>query len=700
MTKRAFRVVMAILVAIAVAIRLGNVWTFPSLRGYDGFAHFVYVWFLAETGRIPLAMSGWEFFQPPLYYVAMAAVWRTFSDLDPEVRLRLGVSAFALFGLAQAWVAYRLVRRRLPDVGLPHVLACGLMLFLPVHLYSVGFLGNEGLSAALCALSLLMLVAYLERPSYARAALLGALYGLAMLSKFTAFCVVAAGFLVIGLRALLRRELVPEARRGAVIAAVMLVICGWFYGRNLVEYGNPFQMTRELLMLQRVENFQAQGRRGLAEYLLFDPVVLYRPSWPRGIPIDAGPLPLGEHDALREAVWTGLYANTWFDAFGGWTVPRVTVSELSRRSGQLLLTLGMVPTLLVFAGIGVALRRLRRHGWDDVLVACLVTFAMMMLFFVHATRSVPMHAAVKATYVTPISSIFAFWFALGFDALRRRRAGMARAVVGACAVLAVVAGFTFSFALPWRSAWLQGALEGGAWASAYGVVHYAGGDREEARAWFHKSAASGYHLGQENLAALAMEDGANQEALSRLRLAQALLPMQVVGLPADRDAYVRRGLAEYANLEAIARFRLGRIEDARDAAHRALRLDPKLPEARYDAAVICLALADRARSEVWRSTLLAQARTHLDAALAEDPAYRRAAVLAAGVSAASGDCESATARMEAASAERHRLYPEETGPGDLQAAALYRRREIGELPARIRPDALLERCRKQEAAAS
>jgi hypothetical protein len=252
-----------LMVATAVAIRIHNVVVFPELRAPDGFGHFTYIWYVAEVGRVPLAMTGWSFFHPPLYYAFMATVWNTFAALDPVTRLKIGTAGIAMLGLVHAFASYVLVRRRLPDNIAAQIAAPGLMLFLPVHLYTAGYLGNEALSATLCSFSLLALLWLLDRPTYTRAAVLGLFLGLAMLTKFTAVAIVAGAFATIGLRALLRRDIAAGIRLLGVSTVVLLSVCGWFYVRNIVEYGNPFQLSRDTLAVSRIENLQTQGKRDL-----------------------------------------------------------------------------------------------------------------------------------------------------------------------------------------------------------------------------------------------------------------------------------------------------------------------------------------------------------------------------------------------------------------------------------------------------
>src|SRR5205085_6816016 len=91
--------------------------------------------------------QGWEFFQPPLYYELMALVWRTAGSFDAETRLRIGTALIAVAGLVPAATALAIVRQRFPANRVAQLLAAGSMLFLPMHLYSAGFVGNENLTA-------------------------------------------------------------------------------------------------------------------------------------------------------------------------------------------------------------------------------------------------------------------------------------------------------------------------------------------------------------------------------------------------------------------------------------------------------------------------------------------------------------------------------------------------------------------------
>src|SRR5689334_21993370 len=99
MSRRTFRWIAFVMFEAGAALRINNALVFSPVRAYDGFAHFSYIWFLAEKWVIPLPTSGWEFFQPPLYYVWMAWLWNALAPMDAILRLQLGTLVMAVFGL-------------------------------------------------------------------------------------------------------------------------------------------------------------------------------------------------------------------------------------------------------------------------------------------------------------------------------------------------------------------------------------------------------------------------------------------------------------------------------------------------------------------------------------------------------------------------------------------------------------------------
>ena len=703
MSQRAERGILIALFLVGAAVRLNNTFLFPPLRGYDAFGHFTYIWFLAETGRVPLSTAGWSFFHPPAYYAFLSAIWSAFTSVDPVLRLKIGSGVISLLGLVHAAAGYWVCRRAFPQDRLTRLLVVGLLLFLPVHLYSTAFLGNEGLNAVLCSAALVVLLRVLERPTFAATVGLGAVLGLAMLTKFSALAVVTGAIVSIVAKGIVDRRILNAGRTVGVTLAVMLCVCGWYYARNIDLYGNPFQMSRGTFLVQHVENSQPQMKRGVAEYLAFDPVIIRRPQWPRGFSLTDDALQQTQFSSIRTSVWTGMYANTWFDGFGGWVLPPITMSEESRRAGQILLLLGLIPTALMMLGLATTLQDLRKQGWDDTRVALLATFTAMLGIFVAGTVSVPIAAAVKATYFIPVAVPFGFWFAVGVRRLQEwnpRITNWFGAYAGALGLLSVAVfwqGFVFEVkpiradATPAESAYVA------SFQNMQGVVYYAGGDPERARALFQAAADADWHLGYENLAHLSADAGRIREALQYLANGQALIEKTAIGRGHDRQRYVDRTNAEYENTRAVWLQKLARLDEAAGAAWRAVELDPSMPEALYNAAVTRLVLAEtQGRVGAVEGKAIAgmlERASHLD------PGLTQARPMQGVVLALLGDCETAHPFLSGdlsgepnASKVAHRAYPVQTGNGGGFWASIGRRRLINDLPSGLDPQHRLEQC--------
>ena len=685
----------AVMVAVAVAVRIYNVAVFPALRAPDGFGHFTYVWYLADTGRVPLAMSGWSFFHPPLYYALMAGFWRLFAPLDPVIRLKLGTGLVALLGLVHAGVCYAFVRRRFPDDRVVQVAAPAFLLFLPVQLYTAGYLGNEALGAVLCSLSLLFLLRLLEHPVGSRAALLGLGLGLGMLTKFTALGIVIGAYASIAVSSFVRGNVQGGIRLLTITTAVMLAACGWFYARNVRIYGTPFQTSRDTLEVRRIENMQTKGDRGLLEYVLFDPLIVVQPQWPRDLPLYGKLPPDTPRGPLRESVWTGVFANTFFDAVGGQVIPPITHDEGSLRAGQLLLTLGLVPTALVLLGIAGTLGGLRRSGWSSPDAAMIPSFVATLLIFVYSTKSVPMHAAVKATYLSPALAMFGFWFAHGLHRLRRASPKAGMLALAACVLLAAASATVFTLGAVVGSGYLELTPKEPVWQNLYGVVEYAGGERERARALFEAAASRDWHLAHENLAAMALEDGRPVEALRHLRAASRWVRRQSFGLPEDQRLVDHATQADYRNSMAVIYYGLGRMGAATAMLRKSRALDHAIPEASYNQGVLDLTAALLGRQPEQREQLLKEATDSFGRATALDAGFHEAWAMRAAAAALSGRCDVARTSLAAEAAAKRsglRLYPLETGTGDQHGSGLRRRRRIEKLRVPLRSDVAQTLC--------
>ena len=656
------------LLAVGVGMRLNNAVRYPSLHGFDAYAHVTYVWHLLRTGDLPLPSDGWGRFHPPLYYALCAAMWSVLRRIEPSQVLKIIGVVFAVASLGSALVSWAFARRCFPGRRDVAILAPLFVLFLPVNIYVTPMFGNEVLTILLCSLACYVLLRLLEEQRLRDAILLGTILGLALLTKFTAIVMFAASCATIGLATVARRRWRIGAVHLLVVAAMVLVVAGWFYARNARLYGNPFQMSREYFVTRRIESTQAKGERGLHAYLSFDPQILNEPLYLSGSVVDS--------------VWTGAFASTWFDAFGNWFLP---YTATTKAVGRVLLVLGFVPTFCVVLGFAAAVWRLVREGWSDVLAVTVVVTAAMLAMFVIYTHANRIMSAVKASYMLPAIVPFSICFALGVETavthVRRSLYVIAPALVALLAVIIPVYTYQLLFEV---------GLGPHHW-NAVATIDYFAGFRDKARTTFTMLARDGdFYLAHENLASIALEQAQPAMARRELRRALQLVRTQaVVGGPADRALYVKLTRADYYNSLAVIEDRLGRSDRALRAAEHAVRLDRTLPEAHYDLAVLLLERGAAAR-----------AVTLLETAVALDPGFGDAAWLLGVAQQRAGDCDAAVRTLDAAAAVHvwpRRTFPHAVGTGDLHDAGIVRHRQIASLPPDLGPERALAKCQSRGA---
>lgn len=666
-----------LLVTIAVIMRVHNSIVYPVPKGYDSFGHVMYIWYLIKTRRLPLASEGWSFFHPPLFFVSAAVMWRALRQTDPVRVMHLISLVFALIGLLPAWITYVIVRQYLggePTEGAAGNAAVGgrrlallcapaFMLFLPVCIYTAPMIGNEGLHAVLCAVGIYCLLRTVKCWTIRWAATLGAVLGLAFLTKFTASGLILASAIVIAAVGWHRGSMASAARLLLVTLAVAFAISGWFYIRNIVIFGNPFQMSRDFFFVQRIENYQLQTTRTLHDYFSFDTSIFRLPSMFRG-----------PGEVIR-SVWTGIFANTWFDAFGGWFTPSAQDNMRVRVFGGLILLLAVVPTLLVVLGIGTAVLRLLRQGWEDTLITMLVIFVLIVGMYMQYTRSVPIYSAIKASYLLPITVIFGFWFGLGVSALAGFPRLRALLTAEMCVlVAAIVAVFWYGALFELQT----GPLD----QNARGVICYLAGFRDRAADLFEVAARDRLYLAHENLATVALDVGDPYRALGEMLWARQLVPRQTLGVGEDRPRQIRLAMGDYENTLAYIYDRLGWQDEAVRAAREAARNDPTLVEAYYNQAVLLLKTGE-----------VSQAAETLPRTLELDPGFIEARALKAVVDALQGDCPSAVSALQALDGSiSRRRFPHETGRGDITDAGLERHKIIDDLPFNAQPSYALALC--------
>jgi len=480
----------------AVGVRVWNALAGPLMWGYDAWGHLAYVLFLDLYGGAPWADQGWSYFHPPLHY---AFGWVLAQFGSGEVLMR-GIPLLAsAASLGTAALAAWLVRRISPSrPGLP-LLAFAAVAFLPVHLSMSTMPGNELTETLLTATAVCAFIANESRarPTLGAAAGVGALIGLALLTKFNGLVPLVALLAALALRPLLsgawRETFARAAARAAAMGLVAVAIAAPYYARNLATFGTPFQLSRDFELVRQVEIEQRPGLRTWRDYV----------AVPAGLFTD--PNPRAPH--MLHSVWGTVYLNVWADSFRESDVERaLEVEREERRSSSWMAGLGLAPTAVAFAGALLAARDVRRGRRRSVYAPLLILSAAVLAAFAVFAWRVPIWSALKASYLLGLSLPYAVFTARSAEALASRAARWQRA-----AVPAVVAAVSLSAAVVATDGLV---LPKRADAPATGAVRFYFGEYDEARRIYGRLANSARYPVPwlENLAAVDLADGRTEPA--------------------------------------------------------------------------------------------------------------------------------------------------------------------------------------------
>ncbi len=277
--KWAPRLVLGGYLALALAF---NVVT-PPFENSDEPWHYAYVKFMADGQGLPVAgrdrLLAQEATQPPLYYGLAAAVtfWVNSGDLPalltpnphwPDATARpvndnqnryvhgpdqafpwhgatLAVHLARLlstaFGAATVVLVWGIGRLLFPDRPAVALTAGGLTAFNPQFIHTSAAVSNDSLIAALVTLAVWLALRWLraDRLESRHIAVLGGICGLALLAKLSgAMAVVLVAGIVIAGRRTNRTPWSTLLRRLVLLAAIVVLVAGWWFVRNLTLYGD------------------------------------------------------------------------------------------------------------------------------------------------------------------------------------------------------------------------------------------------------------------------------------------------------------------------------------------------------------------------------------------------------------------------------------------------------------------------------
>lgn len=427
---RGTKTVAALAILIGVAMRVFNAFAYEPLWGFDARFNWAYIQYLTKTWALPDPEALWSAAHPPLFYYVHAAILRMLGQPGLETGVVVVRLLGTLAGLGTVALAYVVVRRLAPDEPRRAVLAAGLLLFLPVHIYMSAMLTEEIVATFFISLAIAGLVIALASPQEelgpGRVLAIGIVCGLALLTKLTGVLVACAVCGALLFETWRRGSLRWGAVRIGLVVMSVLAVGGWFFVRNWILYGYLYPHGLEV---HRVMFTMPPGVRHLSDYLSFPLAIWTNPQ-------------VLDRDLLR-SVWGSTYVTAWFDGHRAFLPHGVPLVD---RVGGVLLVLGLLPTAAFLVGVVRGARRVlaQRSAAD---VALLLLIGLTLVGYVLFSWRNPFFAVLKASFLLGLSVPFAFYASEvldGWIGRGERVAGRAVMTVLLAGALLVAATFTQS----------------------------------------------------------------------------------------------------------------------------------------------------------------------------------------------------------------------------------------------------------------
>ena len=280
---------------LIVFVALGVIYSAatPIFEASDEVSHYAVVQHLADTGALPVQQPGvktsWEQegSQPPLYYLLVSPLARVIDTRDAAERMvrnphaapgdpaldanrNLVIHSPAedfpwrntaltvhlirflsiLMGAGTIGLSYLVARRIFPDWPSLPIGTAALIAFNPMFIFISASVNNDNLTILLTSLALyLSVLCWYEPPGrmgrsgWLRRLLLGGVLGAAALSKISGLTLLPIAALILTVRHLRVRDWRGWIWSGVAIVLPVLIIAGWWYGRNLQLYGELFGLN-------------------------------------------------------------------------------------------------------------------------------------------------------------------------------------------------------------------------------------------------------------------------------------------------------------------------------------------------------------------------------------------------------------------------------------------------------------------------
>jgi len=373
---------------------------------------------IADENRIPDKAEFWEAFQPKLYHVTVAALWRALPTSSPLIRIRLAQLVSCAAGIVTLWIALAFLRSEVNVSAKACLLSFALLAFNPGLIGINAQATNDSFVILFVGLALFFgyrFFARLGSKDFCWMTVSAVLAGISKGNGLVVFLAILGVFAVafLGLpnnsqRTRHRVVLYGSIFLGAYLAVVPRIGSYWDQYRR---YGSPFatpMLPAPFPKLLEKSFVYKPGVTSIADSLLtfrlFD--LLRNPV----STTDAEKYPLH-----RTSLWSQLYGRAHFARFDAWPpswrLPSDSgqwVTSLAWTIGRLIFLCALFPTVLLIVAIGrrivAALRWLTKAKspqpqWQDWLLEFAV-FGYITFIVVYSLR-LRDFAVMKAIFIFP-----------------------------------------------------------------------------------------------------------------------------------------------------------------------------------------------------------------------------------------------------------------------------------------------------------
>ncbi len=374
-----------------------NMFKIHFLIGYDIQGHIEYIHYIASNGSLPLATDGWQMFQSPLNYILSAPIYALMKD---SYSLPLIVKTLRIIpilcGLMQIEIVYRSSKLVFKQNKNLQIIATVAGTFMPMHTYITQVVGNEPLSGCFISLVLLFCLKILlsdQKEIPVRTyIIMGALWGMALLSKVTAVLLAPVLLVVI-----LNHTITEQRKIKAALIPISLVFglavltSGWFYLRNYIELGKLFIGGWD--PLRGIVWWQAPSFRTWSQFLFFGQSLTH--------PVYAGVRSFGD----------AVYSTLWLDGFLlGMT--NLTPWNINFMVAGALLALG--PSVFMVTSL-IRVFQKTVVQYQNAITFSVVVIAIFYVAMLDLYIKLPAYSTAKGTYTLGLLPCYAILIAAGIE---------------------------------------------------------------------------------------------------------------------------------------------------------------------------------------------------------------------------------------------------------------------------------------------